>query len=108
MPDDILSKLPPEIRLQIWRQMLHSPHTISQRKCHGFGPTISLHPAILRSCRHYYQGPRHVLHAEDTFSFVTPSDISTGVRLLQLLRKKQKPGNTRTTIRWTVGLSVDK
>ncbi|PVH78697.1 hypothetical protein DL98DRAFT_655909 [Cadophora sp. DSE1049] len=70
-----LGRLPPEIRLQIYRLLLVNPmladtSSITEDDCNGAYTNYDLHPQILTTCRQIQQEACEVLYGENIFIMV--------------------------------------
>jgi hypothetical protein len=61
-------KLPTELRLQVYRHLLISKHTVGMKKDEDEDEGVhDLHPEILRTCQQVYDEAVEVLYGENTF-----------------------------------------
>ena len=68
MESSPLVRLPPEIRLKIYRCLLCCDHPVEMVRAWDYQGDNALHPAILRTCRSIYHEAFPVLYTENGFA----------------------------------------
>lgn len=67
LENKMILRLPPELRLQIYRLLLLSDQTVRMTWCHAIPRPNCLFPTILRTCRLIHNEAMSVLYGENVF-----------------------------------------